>query len=66
MGLDINGVNNVPNVNIVSSANTVENEKLLNCVFGEKRIIPNTPFSREEQHTLGILANHQDCILIED
>lgn len=66
MGLDINGVNNVPNVNIVSSTNTVENDKLLNCVLGEKRIIPNTPFSREEQHTLGILANHQDYILIED
>ncbi len=66
MGLDVNGVNNVQNVNMVSGSNNIENKKLLNCVFNAKSIIPNTPFTGEEQHVLGILANNQDYILIED
>lgn len=66
MGLDVNGPNNIPNVNMVSGTNTVQNKKLLDCVYNKGSVIPNTYFNAEEQHTLGILANHQDFILIEE
>ncbi len=64
--MDINGVNNTPQLNMVSGANTVESQKLLNCSLNTKSVIPNTAFTGEEQHALGILANYQDCIAIED
>ena len=66
MGFEISGQNNIAKANFVGNASSINNEKLLDCVLNNKTIIPNKGFTAEEQHTLGILANKQDLILIEE
>jgi len=68
MGFEVNGPNNIHGVKVVSTANEVKENSFLNTVFGNKNnnFVPHTAFNGEEQHVLGIFANTQDFVLIED
>jgi len=67
MGFEVNRPNNVFGVNQVSNTSQVKGADFLNTVFGKKNgNYIQTPFSGEEQHILGIFANVQNNILIED
>lgn len=68
MGFEVNGPNNIRGVNVVSGTNRINGMEFLNTIFGNKNgnFLPNTPFNGEEQHILGIFANTQSNVLIED
>ena len=69
MGIhNVNGPNHIFGVNQVSGAKEAGKTDFLNTVFGNHhpKYVENTPFSGEEQHILGLFANVQDNVMIED
>ena len=68
MEINFNNIGRTGDVGAVNGTKQVGNVEKINTVFGVKKgdFVPNTPFDREEQHILGIFANLQDNILIED
>lgn len=68
MDFKVNGSNNVFGVGNLKATGEVAKNEFLNTIFGNKnpRGVSHTGFSKEEQHVLGILANHQNIVLIED
>lgn len=68
--MNVNGPNNVFGVNQVSGVSAAAKSEFVNTVFGPNggKYVPNTPFSAEEQHILGIFAQAQqnNILLIED
>lgn len=67
MGMNVNGPNNVFGTGQVNKAEAVTKSEFINTVFGDNnKFVPNTKFNSEEQHILGLFANVQNNILIED
>lgn len=67
MGMNVNGPNNVFGAGHVNKTESVANSEFMNTVWGvSNKFVPNTKFNAEEQHVLGLFANAQNNILIED
>ena len=67
-GMNVNGPNNIFGAGQIKRAGAVQQDEFLNTVFNSNggKFVPNTPFKGEEQHVLGIFANAQNNVLIED
>ena len=69
MEFNVNNIGKMVGAGEVSKIANVAGSEKLNSVFtggARNKFVPNTPFSAEEQHILGIFASVQDNILIEE
>lgn len=69
MEFNINNIGKLVGTSEVSKTQNVSGNEKINSVFtggARNKFIPNTPFTGEEQHILGIFAAAQDNILIEE
>ena len=69
MGFNVNNIGKMFSAGEVSTTQSVKGNETINSVFvkcDRNKYVPNTPFSGEEQHILGIFASVQDNILIEE
>ena len=69
MEFNVNNIGKMIGTGEVSKTQSVTGNETINSVFvnGDRnKYVPNTPFSGEEQHILGIFASVQDNILIEE
>ena len=69
MEFNVNNIGKIFGTGEVAKIQNLKDFESINSVFvnGKKnKFIPNTPFTGEEQHILGILASVQDNLLIEE
>lgn len=69
MGFNVNIIGKMFGTGEVSAAKNIKGQESINSVFtggGRNKFVPNTSFTAEEQHILGIFASVQDNILIEE
>ena len=68
MEFNVNNIGRTQGVGDVQVTSHVAGTEKLNSVFTSKHgaYVSGTPFNGEEQHVLGLFANAQNNILIED
>ena len=69
MEFNVNNIGKMIGTGEVSKTQSVKGNETINSVFvnGDRnKYVPNTPFSGEEQHILGIFFFFLDNILIEE
>ncbi len=69
MEFNVNNIGKMFGAGEVSATQNVKGPETINSVFvggQNNKFVPNTPFTGEEQHILGIFAAVQDNILIEE
>lgn len=64
MGLRVNNTNNI--LHFPTNAEVVDRGNVPVVFKPQDRYIQNTSFNKEQQHSLGLFANLQDIVLIED
>ncbi len=69
MEFNVNNIGKLAGAGEITKTQNVAASEKLNSVFTGgvgNRVVQNTPFNSEEQHILGIFANVQNNILIEE
>lgn len=69
MEFNVNNIGKMVGTGEVAKTQNVKTSESINSVFtngARNKFVPNTPFTGEEQHILGIFAAVQDNVLIEE